>query len=451
MNPRKVVDPFGMDENLRYGPDYQTPIVTSTMHFTDDAQGFGRATERCIGMGKCRSTSGAMCPSYQATREERYSTRGRAHLLHELLRGEVIQDAWDNTDVADSLEHCLSCKACKSSCPTKVDIAAYKAEFMHKHYAGERRRPLHHFVFGFVGNWLPLAARISKLSNFIVQGAIGNIVRSKLSIDKDKSLPVIATKTFTSWAKHNASHKDKHFYWHGDEQNPAVVLWADTVNAHYSPTLLQSAVNILVQSQYQVAIARAHFCCGRPLYEFGFLKQAKKQLNVIIEQFCPNLPQDAPVVVIEPSCLSVFKDEIIKLYPENDMAIELAERSMSIAQFLQQQGIRPIRKLKSGLLHSHCHEKNVQTDSADATMLRACFESIVEPEPGCCGMAGSFGLNKKTHKIGDALFHTNLGPAIDSCDADTFIVSNGFSCRSQITECSQKRVYHFVEILEKCL
>lgn len=451
MNPHKVVDPYLMDENLRYGPDYQTPKISSTLHFVDDAQGFGRATERCIGMGKCRSASGAMCPSYQATGEERYSTRGRAHLLHELLRGEVIQDAWDNTDIADSLEHCLSCKACKSSCPTKVDIAAYKAEFMQNHFAGKRRRPLHHFVFGFVGNWLPLAARISNVSNFMLRGTLGNALRKKLSINKEKSLPTIAAQTFAIWAKHNASHSDKHFFWHGNTQHPPVVLWADTVNAHYSPHLLQSTVNILIQSQHQVAIAKAHFCCGRPLYEFGFLKQAKKQFDNILDQFCPILPRDAPIVVIEPSCLSVFKDEIMKLYPDNEAMIDLSARTVSLAQFLNQQDIKPTRKLKAGLVHTHCHEKSLETGAAETEMLRACFESITEPQPGCCGMAGSFGLLEKTHEIGSTLFQTSLGPAIASSDEDTLIVSNGFSCRSQITDCTQKRAHHIVEILEKCL
>ncbi len=451
MNPGKIVNPYKMDENLRYGPDYQTPTINSTLQFVDDVKGLGRASERCIGMGKCRSSSGAMCPSYQATNEERYSTRGRAHLLHELMRGDVIQDGWNNTDIADSLEHCLSCKACKSSCPTKVDIAAYKAEFMHNHYAGTRRRPLHHYVFGFVGNWLPHAARMSNMSNFFLRGTLGKLVRNKLSIEKSKTLPNIAAQTFASWAKTNANRVDAHFYWHGNEQHTPVVLWADTVNAHYSPHLLQSTLNILVQSQHQVAIAKAHFCCGRPLYEFGFLDQAKKQLNAIISQFHKNLPSNALIVVIEPSCLSVFKDEIMKLYPGNKAAIDLTARAMSLAQFLQQQDIKPARKLKTGLLHSHCHDKSLQIDSADAKMMRSCFESVVEPEPGCCGMAGSFGLHKKTHKIGSTLFQTNLGPAIEQSHPDTFIVSNGFSCRSQISNKTHKRVYHVVEIIEKCL
>jgi len=280
MNPRKVVNPYRMDENLRYGPDYKTPEVVSTLHFIDDVNGFGRATERCIGMGKCRSAAGAMCPSYQATGEERFSTRGRAHLLHELVRGEVIKDAWDNKGIADSLEHCLSCKACKSSCPTKVDIAAYKAEFMHRHYSSKRRRPLHHFLFGLIGNWLPFAARNTKLANRLLEGRLGNIARNALSIDKDTMLPAIANQTFAIWAKENAAQSDEHFFWHGDSDNTPVVLWADTVNTHYAPHLLESAVNVLVRSNFRVAIAHAHFCCGRPLYEYGFLHRAQQQLDL---------------------------------------------------------------------------------------------------------------------------------------------------------------------------
>ena len=451
MNPRKIVDPYRMDENLRYGPDYHTPIITSALHFAEDAQGFGRASERCIGMGKCRSASGAMCPSYQATGEERYSTRGRAHLLHELVRGDVIQDGWGNTDIADSLQHCLSCKACKSSCPTKVDIAAYKAEFMHNHYAGKKRRPLYHYVFGFVGNWLPLAARFSTIFNFVLRSRLGNVIRTLLSIEKDKKMPLIAAQIFASWAKKNATHEDEHFYWHGNANHASVVLWADSFNAHYSPHLLQSAVNVLTQSRFRVAIAKAHFCCGRPLYEFGFLKQAKKQLHIIFEQFCPNLPDQTPVIVIEPSCLSVFKDEIMKLYPNDEAAIDLAARALSLAQFLQRHNVNPARKLPVALVHTHCHEKSLHTDAADATLMRSCFESVIEPEPGCCGMAGSFGLHEKTHQIGSTLFQANLRPAIDQCHTDTFIVSNGFSCRSQITDSTHKSVYHFVEIMEKCL
>jgi len=268
------------------------------------------------------------------------------------------------------------------------------------------------------------------------------MVRRVLSIEQAKTLPAIAEQTFANWAKNNASRDDEHFYWHGSEQNTAVVLWADTVNAHYSPQLLTSAVNVLLQSQFQVAIAKAHFCCGRPLYELGFLDH---------EQLYPELPADAALVVMEPSCLSVFKDEIMKLFPNSEPAIDLSERTLSLAQLLKKHGIKPTKRLQKGLLHTHCHDKSLQSDTADSELVRACFESITEPEPGCCGMAGSFGLHEKTQQIGSVLFQRNLGPAIEQCNAETFIVSNGFSCRSQIVSSTNKPVYHFIEILEQCL
>jgi len=451
MNPRKVVNPYRMDENLRYGPEYKTPKVNTTLQFVDDPAGLGRASERCIGMGKCRSASGAMCPSYQATSEERYSTRGRARLLHELVRGEIISDTWQNLAIADSLEHCLSCKACKSSCPTKVDIAAYKAEFMHHHYAQGRRRPLSHYAFGFIGNWLPKAARMAPLINLGAKPPFDKITRKLLGLTGDKALPKIAPVTFASWAKKNAVHSDDHFYWHGEVSHPSVVLWADTLNSHYSPQLLQSAVTVLMRCNYQVAIAKAHFCCGRPLYEYGLLEQAKTQSCALLDDFYPGLPENADIVVLEPSCLSVFKDELLKLYPGDKRAQHFSARTQSLAQFLTHNGIEPANRLEKGLLHFHCHDKSLSTHTAEREWLISCFDEVVEPETGCCGMAGTFGMQKKTQATALRLVQRNLAPALAKASSDTFVVSSGFSCRSQLSSTTDKRVYHPVEIIEKSL
>lgn len=451
MNPRKVVNPYRMDENLRYGPEYKTQPVATTLHFVEDPAGFGRTSERCIGMGKCRAASGAMCPSYQATAEERYSTRGRARLLHELVRGEIIADAWQNTAIADSLEHCLSCKACKSACPTKVDIAAYKAEFMHHHYAGNRRRPFSHYVFGYIGNWLPYAARIAPLVNLMSKPPFDKLARKLLGLVHDKALPTIARGTIANWAKNHASYIDDHFYWHGDAANPSVVLWTDTLNAHYSPHLLQSAVSVLNRCHFKVAIAKAHFCCGRPLYEHGLLEQAKKQSNALLDDFYTALPENADIVVLEPSCLSVFKDDLLRLYPDDERALRLAALTQSLAELLLKSGVKPGNKLEKGLVHFHCHDKSLDTHMPERDWLLRCFNEIVEPESGCCGMAGTFGMRKKTVTIADRLLKRNLEPALKLADADTFIVSSGFSCRTQLANNAHNRVYHPVEIIEKCL
>lgn len=451
MNPRKVVNPYRMDENLRYGPDYSTPKITSALSFVNDVGGIGRATERCIGMGKCRAANGSMCPSYQATGDERYSTRGRAHMLHELMRGELISDGWNNTEIADSLEHCLSCKACKSSCPTKVDIAAYKSEFMHKHFSGERRRPLSHVVFGRIGDWLPIAARVAWLSNALTQGIFATVARKILSLEKSAQLPKLTNESFANWASNSASYTDEHFYWHGDKQENSVVLWADSVNSYISPHVLQTAVKVLNRLDYRVAIAKAHFCCGRPLYEYGYLDKALEQTQSILKNFHPNLPENSSVVVLEPSCLSVFKDELLKLHSDNHNATDLASRCLSLIEFLTMQQIHPNITLEKAILHTHCHDKSDDNAHIEQQWLKACFDEIVEPEEGCCGMAGTFGLSKKTASIATTLFTRKLGPVIDNSSEDTYIVSNGYSCRSQISNSTRKKVYHSVEIVDKCI
>lgn len=449
MNPGKLIDAYKMDENLRFGPDYERPLPTTTLAFIEDLEGFGRSSERCIGMGKCRAQSGAMCPSYQASGEERFSTRGRAHLLHEMLRGEVIPDGWDNIEIAESLEHCLSCKACKHECPTQVDIAAYKAEFMSEHYR-RKRRPLSHHVFGKIGNTLPILARFSRISNYLQQSSVGRIAKKYLEISAEKNLPLLSNKSFTSWTKSNARTHDEHFYWFGDEQDPSVVLWSDSVNAHYRPKVLISAIKVLNRCSFRVAVSKSHFCCGRPLYEYGFLQQAKKQLQEICDRLQPHLPADTNLIVLEPSCLSVFKDEIKRTHSGNPRAQDIFERTCSLTEFLDKNEIKPSRKLGHAVLHIHCHEKS-SGGSHDREWMQRCFEVLVEPESGCCGMAGTFGMKEKTRHLGLSLFSRKLKPSIDTASEDTIVVTNGFSCHEQIKDHSSKQLMHPVQVIEKCV
>ena len=450
MNPGKLIDAYRMDENLRYGPDYQIPQVTTTLHFHEDPGGLGESAERCIGMGKCRAQTGAMCPSYQATGEERYSTRGRAHLLHELLRGEVIKDSWNNSDIKDSLEHCLSCKACKTECPTQVDIAAYKAEFMAQHFK-TRRRPFNHYPLAHIGTLLPKASQFSGITNFLLKGVTGKILKRLLQIHSDKTLPALARQSFTSSISQSCTHQDKHFYYSGNQENPTVVLWTDSVNNHYRPQLLQSATNVLVQSGYCVAIAKQHFCCGRPLYEYGYLDQAAKQLARLMQGFYKTLPNNTSVIVLEPSCLSVFKDELLRQYPADSHASDLSTRTQTLTDFLIGKNINPTRKLKHGVLHLHCHDKSLSYTTGERELMTQCFDTISEPESGCCGMAGTYGIKKQTRDIGQKLFSRRLGREISEQSADTIIIANGFSCAEQIADQSNVHSLHPVEILEKCL
>jgi hypothetical protein len=451
MNPGKLIHPYRMDENLRYGPEYKIPVVESTLQFPKDAAGFGRSVERCIGMGKCLSKSTPMCPSYQATRNERFSTRGRAHLLHEMLRGEVIKDGWQNKDIEHSLEHCLSCKACKSDCPTQVDIASYKAEFMSQHYAG-KRRPLSHYIFGRIGELLPAMSVFPRLTNAVSNNTfIHKFLTRILGIDDDHKLPALSPQPFNKWAKQNCTCEQGGYYWFGEESNPVVVLWVDSFNSYYQPQVLQAGLRALLKANFRVTVARRRFCCGRPLYEHGFLEQAKSQLNEILDDFYHQLPEAAEVIVLEPSCLSVFKDELLNLLASDPRALDLSQRVTTLIDFLSRKGIRPQKVLKNGVLHLHCHHKTLLSASADQQWLSDCFEQLQEPENGCCGMAGSFGIKKQTRDISEFLYQRKLKPVIDESDRETFIVANGFSCKEQIQSHSGRAVLHPAEIVERCI
>lgn len=439
-----------MDENLRFGPDYKKPMVATTLHFAEDLGDFGQTSERCIGMGKCRAQQGAMCPSYQATQQERYSTRGRAHLLHELVRGEVIRDGWQDESIHDSLEHCLSCKACKGECPTKVDIASYKAEFMSQHYA-KKRRPVGSYLLGMLGSILPVMSRLSAIVNPLQASPLGVVAKKVLGFSSDVKLPMLASQSFTAWVKIQNPTADDHFWWFGDPTAMPVYLWADSFNSHYRPHLLQSAITVLNTVGFKVGVARQKFCCGRTLYEQGMLDQARVDLTQILDGFYPLLENASPVIVLEASCLSVFHDELLRMFASDARANDLSTRCMTLAAFLIQNDIKPARKLKSGLLQLHCHHKALESTASDREWMQYCFESVSEPEEGCCGMAGSYGLKEKTRHIGNILFERNLGPAINSSSDETVIVTNGFSCHEQITQKTGAKVLHPVEVTERCI
>jgi len=450
MNPGKLIDAYRVDENLRFGPDYDIQPVPTVLSFPEDAGGFVRATERCVGMGKCRAKSGAMCPSYQATNNEKFSTRGRAHLLHEMIRGDVVKDGWNNPDIVESLEHCLSCKACKSSCPTQVDIAAYKAEFMHKHFDA-RRRPLSHYAFGNIGSHLPRLAKWPALANVFLSGVPGKIIRKALGLNTEARLPLLATKKYIPWLQKNSNRQDNNFYWFGDTESTVAVLWSDSFNSYYRPHILQSAISALNKSGFTVAVTVEQFCCGRPLYEYGLLERGTTQLNTILEDFYPSIPADSKVIVIEPSCLSVFKEEMLRLFPGDDRAANLSNRAISLTQLLSEHAIEPKTRHPEGILHLHCHDKALTGISHDRLWMNKCFENLVEPEAGCCGMAGTFGLRQKTWDISRTLYSRFLEPALASSTPQAVVVTNGFSCHGQFSDNTERLIRHPVEIVEECL
>ena len=445
MNPGKLIHAMPADSNLRLGPDYTRRNMVTEFNYHGDADtGFARATERCIGMGKCRSLEGGtMCPSFKATREEKYSTRGRARLFFELLKGEVIEDSWDSKDVKDSLDLCLSCKGCKTDCPTNVDIARYKAEFLARHYKN-RRRPIMDLMIGRIGDWLPRAQLFGGLMNLAISlRPMRWLAQYSVGLTQNIAFPRIARKNFRS-GKSAARLQQANVT---DMHARSVLLWTDTFNNGFTPEVLEAATAVLERAGYTVRLLARQICCGRPYYDAGMLERARTNLYTIIAQLSPYLAKKIPVIVLEPSCLSVFKDEMIGMLPGNDEATQLSRSVQTLAEFLLVHGIDVPQAKTPIRVHGHCHQRAWGGMTAEKTLLMSAQTDSSILETGCCGMAGAYGYHQKTAAVARRVGELELKPHIDSCPHDTLFIADGFSCRSQIKNLSNKKSYHFAEWL----
>jgi FAD/FMN-containing dehydrogenase/Fe-S oxidoreductase len=356
MNPGKLIDAMPVDENLRLGPTYRRVDVPSHFSFgnlqTPDT--FARATERCIGMGKCRSLDGGtMCPSYRATREEKYSTRGRSRLLFELLKGEVIADGWDNKDVKDSLDNCLACKGCRSDCPTHVDLAKYKSHFLYEHYQ-KAKRPLMDTMIGHIGTWLPIATRISGVVNTAMKMRPFRAVAEKFGLASHVKFPAVASSAFRNSKTCKHLMQDTRVL---NGESKTVLLWTDTFNNGFSPEVLEASVRVLQSYGVTVRLMSKQICCGRPYYDAGMLDHAKRNLVDIMAELKDVIALRLPVVVLEPSCLSVFRDELRALFPKDEKAAALATSVKTLAEYLEAEGFDVPKRDESVYVHGHATKK----------------------------------------------------------------------------------------------
>lgn len=433
MNPGKVVDPRPIAADLRLGPTYRVADPPTWLRFPADGGSFARATLRCIGVGACRKTDeGTMCPSYMATREEAHSTRGRAHLLHEMLRGEVVRGGWRSRAVHDALALCLACKACKRECPTGVDMAAYKAEFMAHHYA-RRLRPRAAYAFGLVPVWLRWAARAPGLARAASGwGPAQRLLRWAADVAPQRRLPRLAIRPLRLPAASGGR---------------PVLLWADTFNRAFHPEVLEAAARVLVAAGWAPQLSPAGLCCGRPLYDWGMLARARRWLRRALTALRPSLETGTPIVVLEPSCLSVFQDELRQLFPQDPDAIRLAQQAVSLADLLERSGFTPAPSTGTVLLHPHCHRRALGDVGAEVRLLAQAGWSVELPDAGCCGMAGAFGFHKATYDVAQAVGERRLLPAVRALAPEARIVADGFSCREQIEGSTGRRVWHLAELL----
>ena len=451
MNQGKVVDPMPLDADLR--PALPLADPETIFGFPEDGGSLAGALARCVGVGKCRRESGgAMCPTYQATREERHSTRGRARLLWEMLEGEALPDLWRSDEVLEALELCIACKSCKNDCPVGVDIATYKAEFMAHHYAG-RLRPRVAYSMGLIHWWAHLARIAPGLANAAgtVPGIAG-LAKLVAGVDSHRQFPRFADRTFRRQLPEGVADLGG-----SRDADRRVVLFADTFTEGFAPSQGLAALRVLQAAGFTVEVPRANLCCGRPLYDRGFLKQGRRLLTQILDTFEPELDSGVPIVVLEPSCEAVFHDELVNLFPADPRARRLDQMAVGLGAFVQAHpqefaAALPGRLTGPTVLHGHCHQKALVGMAAEEATLRSIGLAPAQPEPGCCGMAGAFGFERGEHyelslKIGEKA----LLPAVRSAPENALLVADGFSCREQISQSGGRRALHLAEVLEMAL
>ncbi len=443
MNPGKMVDPYHPDQNLRLGPHYKPWKPPTHFQFPNDHGDMSFATLRCVGVGNCRRLSGepgndTMCPSFMVTREERHSTRGRAHLLWEMFKKGPNGHGWHDEPVKEALDLCLSCKGCKGDCPVNVDVATYKAEFL-SHYWEGRLRPRYAYAFGLIDQWSRLASVAPGFVNLFTQ-VPGLRAAAKLAagMPQQRKIPAFAPYTFKSWFRKNHRHNG----------GTKVILWADTFNNYFFPETAQAAAEVLTDAGFDVQVPAQHLCCGRPLYDYGFLDLARSYLHKVLNTLEGDLNSGTPIVVLEPSCASVFRDELNELMPDHPLAKKMVSHTLLFSEFLEQQNYRPPKLRRKAIVHGHCHHKAVMRMDPEKKLLDGMGLNHHELASGCCGMAGSFGYEKNKYQTSIAVGERVLLPAVRKADISTLIVADGFSCKEQIVQETSRGALHLAEVIK---
>jgi FAD/FMN-containing dehydrogenase/Fe-S oxidoreductase len=426
--------------------------------FARDGGSLEHATERCVGVGACRNTvGGVMCPSYRATGDEKHSTRGRAHLLWEMLAGSLHAEGFQSETVHEALDLCLSCKACKTECPVQVDMAAYKAEFLAQHYKG-RMHPLRHYIFGFADKLARFGSIAPGVTNAILTGALTSPTIKRIAgVAQQRNLPRLANKPYVASRAAESpgapSLRRSFDARVGLHETQTVFLWPDTWNNYYHPQTLVAAESVLNAAGFRVQIAERHICCGRPLYDFGFLDHARGYLDDVLQQMAPQISAGMPFIFLEPSCASVFKDELLEFFPKDDRAQRMSSQVWLLADWLQANAPDWVPGRLEGahvLVHGHCHHKAVFGGPAsEIALLRRAGANVEQIKAGCCGMAGPFGFEAKKFAVSKAIAADGLMPAVESAGPMTVLLADGFSCREQIQQLGHKQALHFAELLAR--
>ena len=450
MNPGKVIDARPLDADLRLGADYKPWRPKTHFKYPQDDGDFARATLRCVGVGKCRRESSdnpenqTMCPSYMVTHEEKHTTRGRAHLLWEMLQGDVIDKGWRDENVKEALDLCLSCKGCKGDCPLNVDMATYKAEFL-SHYWDGRLRPRHAYAFGWIDKWARIATHIPGFVNLATSTpGIRNLAKFLAGMSQKRSVPQFAPENFKSWFEKNRKGRKNG---HGRQR---VVLFPDTFNNFFYPRTARAAVEVLEHAGFEVEVPSQHVCCGRPLYDYGFLEMAKGYLENVFKVLVPYIDAGMPIIVLEPSCWSVLRDEIHGLFPERQETHKIMQNTYLLSEFLKEKtDYRPPKLHRGAVMHGHCHHKAIIHGAEhEEKLLKEMELGVRALTDGCCGMAGSFGFEADKYDVSRQIGEHALVPAVRNSGRAEVMIADGFSCREQILEMTDREALHTAEVLK---
>ncbi|MET9291116.1 FAD-binding and (Fe-S)-binding domain-containing protein [Streptomyces sp. NPDC003077] len=499
LNPGMVVRPARLDENLRFAPLPRRPVPVA-FGLPHDGDDFSAAVRRCVGVAKCRETAprsasgSVMCPSFRVTGEERHSTRGRARLLHEMLAGEVITDGWRSEEVRDALDLCLSCKGCRSDCPAGVDMATYKAEFLHHHYAG-RRRPAAHYSMGYLPLWLRAAAPAAPVLNALARTPLAAVAKRLGGIAPERDLPRLASPTFVRWWRERLRRDERAgglparevrlgrvLRKDADGEPDArertartVVLWPDTFTNHLTPQVGRAAVRVLEAAELNVVLPssghlpsdtegarrisvlraagrRTSLCCGLTWVSTGQLDRARKVMRRTVDALWPMVAEGLAVVVLEPSCAAALRTDLPELLSADPRAARVAAAVRTFAQVLEERAPdwTPPRVDRPAVGQTHCHQHAVLGDAAERR-LRARAGLTGELTGGCCGLAGNFGFERGHYEVSTACAEERLLPSLREAGSGAEVLADGFSCRTQIDQLAGRRARHLAEVLAERL
>ncbi len=441
MNPGKVVYPYRLDQNLRLGDGFRRSAPRTAFSFAGDQGSFVQATLRCVGVGNCRRLhGGVMCPSYMATHEEQHSTRGRARLLFEMVQGEVIADGWNSQAVHEALDLCLCCKGCKGDCPVNVDMATYKAEF-HHHYYHRRLRPRAAYTLGLIHWWSRAAAYAPRLTNMVMQApGLAGATRWLAGIHPRRRLPAFAIRSLQEEAARRGIR---------NSGKPRVVLFPDTFNNYFRPATGVAAIEVLEAAGFEVVVPLQPICCGRPLYAWGMLDLARRNLSGVIDKLYPYAAEGVPIVGLEPACLTTLIDELPGLFPNDHRARRIAEQSFPFPKFLTEHALASLPTFSGqALVHPHCYEQSVLGNAALKAVL-GHMELDARFSSGCCGMAGSFGFEREHYDVSMACAEQTILPQLRQWPKDALVVSNGYSCREQIEQITGREALHLADLIKR--